>query len=46
MKTFLYEGEGLDFQIFPKFPWLKYGLDFDDTCDRYLWNIGNIYIMI
>ena len=31
-----------DFQGHPKFKYMKYGLDFDAICMRYLWDIGNI----
>ena len=34
---------GLDFQIFPKFKWLKYGLDFDNIWVTYRWDIGKIW---
>ena len=37
------EGRGLDFQIFPKFKWLKYGLDFDNIWLRQMWDIGQLW---
>ena len=34
---------GFGFQIFPRFKWLKFGLDFDDIWGRCGWDLGNIW---
>ena len=37
------EGGDLVFQIFPKFKWLKYGLDFDNVMVIFKWDLGKIW---